>query len=83
MTLPDERLRSLTQTKQFLLDLLDSRKTPRVPKDIRHRAYMLLRHWPDTYHLDSMANRMPDMFAKQLDPLYKLLLDHQQQQDSK
>jgi hypothetical protein len=82
MTLPDERLRSLFHTKQFLVDLLDSGKTPRVPKIVRQRAHSLLRHWPDNYHLDRLASCMPDVFAKQLDPLYKLLLTHHRDQDS-
>lgn len=73
MTLPDERYRSLVHTKQFLYDLLNTQKTPRVPKIIRQQAKALLRHWPDNYHLDLMCEIMPGAFAKKLDPLYKMV----------
>lgn len=73
MTLPDERYRSLVQTKKFLVELLSSQQTPRVPKDIRRRAHSLLRHWPDDYHLELMTEEMPQHFAKQMDPLYKMV----------
>jgi len=32
MTLPFERKRAVTNTEQFLKDLLDPQKTPRVPR---------------------------------------------------
>ena len=73
MTLPDERYRSLVQTKDFLIRLLNSTETPRVPKDIRRQAHGLLRHWPDQYHLDLMCREMPQQFAKQMEPLYKMV----------
>ena len=73
MTLPDERYRSLVQTKNFLMELLITQKTPRVPKIIRQRAYSLLRHWPDDYHLELMTKEMPQHFAKQMEPLYRMV----------
>ena len=73
MTLPDERYRSLVQTKKFLEELLNSQKTPRVPKIIRQRAHGLLRHWPDNFHLEMMTETMPHHFAKQMEPLYKMV----------
>jgi len=73
MTLPDERYRSLVQTKNFLIELLNTQKTPRVPKIIRQRAHSLLRHWPDDYHLDLMCENMPGAFAKKMEPLYKMV----------
>jgi hypothetical protein len=39
MTMPDERYRAVVHAEQFLKDLLDPRKTPRVPKNVRQRAY--------------------------------------------
>jgi len=76
MTLPDERYRSLVQTKNFLLDLLNRQKTPHVPKIIRQRAHSLLRHWPDDYHLELMTEEMPQHFAKQMEPLYRMVKQH-------
>lgn len=46
MTLPFERKNSINNTREFLYDLLDPKKTPRVPRDIRNKACMLLRHYP-------------------------------------
>jgi hypothetical protein len=46
MTLPDEEIRSLLNTRQFLVDLLNPRKTPRVPEDVRQQAGYLLKHFP-------------------------------------
>lgn len=77
MTLPDERYRSLVQTKKFLMELLSPHMTPRVPKIIRQRAHGLLRHWPDDYHLERMTEEMPQHFAKQMEPLYRMVKQHQ------
>jgi hypothetical protein len=52
MTLPYERARAVHQTKQFLLELLDPVKTPRVPKDVRQSAKFLLRHYPSLHDLE-------------------------------
>jgi len=73
MTLPDERYRSLEQTKKFLIELLSPHQTPRVPKIIRQRASRLLKHWPDDYHLEMMTEFMPQFFAKDIDPLYRMV----------
>ena len=77
MTLPDERYRSLVQTKKFLMELLSPHMTPRVPKVVRQRAHSLLRHWPDDYHLELMTEEMPQHFAKQMEPLYRMVKQHQ------
>lgn len=73
MTLPDERYRSLVQTKKFLYELLNTQQTPRVPKIIRQQARSLLRHWPDDFHLEVMTEEMPQYFAKKMEPLYKMV----------
>ena len=78
MTLPDERYRSLVYTKEFLIELLSPHMTPRVPKIIRQRAHGLLRHWPDDYHLERMTEEMPQHFAKQMEPLYRMVKQHEQ-----
>lgn len=63
MTIPTERTRSVLNTRQFLLDLLDPKKTPRVPMRIRERAYWCLRHYPDTYHLTRAAIVLPESWG--------------------
>ena len=82
MTLADERYRSLIETRQFLRQLLSPMMTPRVPKAIRDRAHSLLRHWPDDYHLEMMTVDMPKVFAKELDPLYRMVKKHDQDKDN-
>jgi hypothetical protein len=47
MTLPYERTRAVVQTEEFLNDLINPEKTPKVPKEIRKQAYFLLRHYPN------------------------------------
>jgi len=63
MTLPDERYRALKCGKQLLEDLLDSKKTPRVPKAIRSRVLWILRHYPDDYHFELVAEKIPEWFS--------------------
>jgi len=62
MTLPDERFRSVHYTREFLRDLLDPKKTPKVPKAIRQQASRCLRHFPWGYHMEEAAKKCPDIF---------------------
>ncbi|MCK7498883.1 MAG: hypothetical protein MZW92_56320, partial [Comamonadaceae bacterium] len=45
MTTPEERTRTLLNTKAFLQELTDPSQTPGVPEDIRRQARHLLRHY--------------------------------------
>ena len=63
MTLPYERRASIAMTEKFLVDLLDPKKTPRVPKEIRQRASGCLRHYPGQYHMEIAADKLPDVFG--------------------
>ena len=53
MTLPHEELNSLNAARRFLYDLLDPKKTPRVPKYIRKEAHRITKHFP----LDVVLNQ--------------------------
>ena len=77
MTLPDERYRAVQQAERLLKDLCDSSKTPRVPASIRERAAGCLRHYPSSYDLEQCAETSPHVFIKQLDPLYKMIKQHE------
>lgn len=57
MTVPFERTRAVNSTHDFLCDLLDPKKTPRVPKDIRRRASACLRHYPSKFDMEMIAER--------------------------
>jgi hypothetical protein len=65
MTLPDEERRALIYARDFLVSLLDPKKTPKVPKKIRQEAYQRLRHYPSDY-------RINELYANEYDyELYK------------
>lgn len=64
MTLPNERRNSIAQTEQFLIDLIDPAKTPRIPKRIRERASACLRHYPTWYHMLEAKKYAPKIFGE-------------------
>jgi len=57
MTLPIERTNAVTRTQKFLYDLLDPKKTPRVPLSVRKDARSLLRHYPSEFEMNMIADR--------------------------
>ena len=79
MTLPYERYNSIKWTEQFLLELCDPKKTPRVPRAVRQRAYALLRHYPGGYNLDVIATKCPDQLEtpNPVDDLSMLIHDYE------
>jgi hypothetical protein len=75
MTLPDERYRAVVQTQKFLVDILS---TPRVPKIIKDRARSCLRHYPSDWDMTRAAEGSPDVFQKQMEPLYRAIKKYEQ-----
>lgn len=73
MTLPHERYNAVKRTEEFLKDLMDPKKTPRVPKNIRRQAYYCLRHYPSKYYMDLAATVSPNVFET-TDPIDDLSL---------
>lgn len=63
MTLPDERTRALLWAKEFLQDLLDPKKTPRVPLAVRRRARSVLKHYPYKSEIDKLYKKLPELFG--------------------
>lgn len=67
MTLPYERSMSVTNARQFLLDL-SSPYGPtgykRIPKAVRIRARRLLKHFPSAWDMSTAADKMPELFSK-------------------
>jgi hypothetical protein len=74
MTLPDERYRAVMAAAKFMEELSYSSETPRIPLKIRQRARSILRHFPSDYDLDRAAEVAPYVFQKQMEPLYKMVL---------
>jgi hypothetical protein len=63
MTLPFERKRAVTNTEQFLKDLLDPQKTPRVPANVRRQAGGLLKHYPRKHEMESAGEQAANIFG--------------------
>ena len=64
MTIPSERSRSIQNVRQLLYDLIDPRKTPRVPNEIRERARQVVKHFPADMYIDQVAEKFPEIFGK-------------------
>ena len=79
MTLPDERYRAIRYAEQFLKDLCDPTKTPRVPRAIRQRASSVLRHYPSEYHLERLAEKSPDVIIKEIEPLTRMMMSYEKE----
>lgn len=65
MSLPDEKYRALFKARNFLRDLLDPKKTPKIPKKVREEAYYALKHYPFDYDLEVLAKKCPDVIKKE------------------
>lgn len=79
MTLPDERYRSVKYAQEFLSRLAGG-EYPRVPKAVREEARSILRHYPSTWDMQRAALQAPDVFQERMEPLYRMVLQHEQDQ---
>ncbi len=57
MTVPIERTNAVNWTREFMYELIDPKKTPRVPKAVRQQALHLLRHYPSEFDMKLIADR--------------------------
>ena len=78
MTLPDERYRAIRWAEQFMQDLCDSSRTPRVPKAVRERARSVLRHFPGSYYIDELARARPDIITAEMEALHRWVRSREQ-----
>lgn len=62
MTTPDERLNALIYARDFMLDLLNPKLTPRVPSAIRTRAYNRLKHYPSEWEIAQITTERAKIF---------------------
>jgi len=79
MTLPDERYRAVKWAEGFLSRLAGG-EYPRVPKAVREEARSILRHYPSDWDMKRTAQSAPDVFQEQMEPLYRMVLKHSQQE---
>jgi len=63
MTLPVERKNAVLNVEQFLMDLRDPKKYPRVPGAVREQASRLLKHYPSKFDMKLAAESAPDVFG--------------------
>tara|TARA_B100000768_G_scaffold69827_1_gene67101 strand:+ start:1416 stop:1646 length:231 start_codon:yes stop_codon:yes gene_type:complete len=63
MTMPSERAQAVLTTHEFLRDLLDPKKTPRVPSAVRKEASRCLRHYPSEYHVTKAKELSPELWG--------------------
>ena len=63
MTMPNERRQAVNRTRQFLVDLMDPKKTPRVPRNVREQAYRCLKHYPGDWDMEEAEKLAPSVFG--------------------
>jgi hypothetical protein len=61
MTLPIEHTFAVLNVEQFLKDLRDPKKYPRVPKVVREEASRLLKHYPSRYNMRYIADSFEEI----------------------
>jgi DNA-binding protein Fis len=77
VTLPDERYRAVKYAQDFLSRLAGG-EYPRVPKAVRDEARSILRHYPSTWDMQRTARMAPDVFQEHMEPLYRMIKQHEQ-----
>lgn len=65
--MPIERKYAIDNTRIFLYNLMDPKKTPRVPKAIRLEAYRCLKHYPGEYYMEEAQRLAPEVFGEYKD----------------
>jgi len=74
MTLPDERYRAVMWAERFLQELAhDTKKYPRISKQVRREAYSIARHFPTVWDMQRTALQAPDVFQERMEPLTRML----------
>ena len=46
MTLPHEEARAIASARDFMRALLDAKRTPKIPREVRRWAAGVLKHYP-------------------------------------
>jgi len=77
MTLPDERYRAVKWASSFLSRLAGG-EFPRTPKAVRQEAASILRHYPLDWDMQRTARMAPEVFQEQMEPLYRMIKQHEQ-----
>ena len=81
--MPDERFRAVLYAEEFLRALSDSNITKRVPKEIRQRARGILRHYPNTWDMQQVAEASPHVFAERMEDVTRLFKKYEMSKNDK
>ena len=65
LSLPEEKYRSLLNMRLFMHALMDSKKTPRVPRCVRVEASYMLKHFPSIYEIEMLAKKCPKILKRE------------------
>lgn len=83
MTLPDERYRAVRMARQFLMELCDPSKTPKIPSIVRNQARGILRHYPSDWDMERACQGAPDVFQTQMEAVTRLMKQYEQSKAEK
>jgi hypothetical protein len=64
LTMPSERFYAIRNTREFLVELMDPKKTPGIPKTIRLKAYYAIKHFPGEYYMEQARELAPEIFGE-------------------
>ncbi len=79
MTLPDERYRAVRWARNFLTEIAtDKKKYPRIPKEVRQQAFSILRHYPNEWDMEQVADASPHVFQERMEPVTRLFKQYEQ-----
>jgi hypothetical protein len=48
---PNQQIEAMVGAREFLLRLIDTKETPRIPREVRREARAILRHYPPSKDL--------------------------------
>jgi hypothetical protein len=62
MTMPDERLRAVNRTRDFLVDILYKNYTG-ISEELWQEARRCLKHYPGAYDMECAREKAPEVFG--------------------
>ena len=66
--------------KKFLLDIMHTRSG--LNDQIKNEARSILRHFPSEYDLDIASEKAPHVFAKRMEPLYRMVKQYDMEKNN-
>ena len=63
MTVPYERTMALLRTRDLLIELATGADSGLEPTTLSRRAAALLKHYPQSIHVERSASALPDIWA--------------------